>query len=209
MSRPRSARPRYALAGRFTPRLRLRGLASLALATRRPGLPREKRAGGRSVSDHRECTDRDLNPMPDGRSLRSRCVRRGSNPFAPHFRRCSDKHRRAGPFLPAGQLTPGGLKGRGTLGEPGRSRRCAPRARESDALPVTQAARDRRSLGPLARQRRVRTPQGATRPRSAASPGSPSVPRPFSPPGFDWLPGRNGPARPCLSEHRHSTVAVR
>ena len=56
------------------------------------------------------------------------------------------------------------------LGEPGRSRRPAPRARESDALPVTQAerepaapsgsrrrapttARDRRSLGPLAWRR--------------------------------------------------------
>ena len=62
------------------------------------------------------------------------------------------------------------------LGEPGRSRRYAPRARESDALPVTHAerepaapsgnrrhapttARDRRSLGPLARRRRARTPQ--------------------------------------------------
>ena len=71
-----------------------------------------------------------------------------------------------GPFLPVDRPGPGGLKGRGTLDEPGRSRRCAPRARESDALPVTQAereptapsgsrrrapttARDRRSLGPL------------------------------------------------------------
>ena len=91
-------------------------------------------------------------------------------------------HRLTSQFLPASQLTPGGLKGRGALGEPGRSRRYAPRARERDALPVTQAerepqapagsrrrapttARDRRSLGPLARQRRARTPQGATRPR--------------------------------------------
>ena len=88
-----------------------------------------------------------------------------------------------GPFPPADRPGPGGLKGRGTLGEPGRSRRYAPRVRESDALPVTQAerepaalsgsrrrapttARDRRSLSPLARQRRARTPQGATRPRS-------------------------------------------
>ena len=76
------------------------------------------------------------------------------------------------PGLLADRLGPGGLKGRGTLGEPGRSRRCAPRARESRALPVTKAARDLRSLGPLTRQRRARTPQGATRPRSAASPGS-------------------------------------
>ena len=97
--------------------------------------------------------------------------------------RCLNKHGRPEPFLPATKPNPGGLKGRGALGEPGRSRRPAPRARESDALPVTQAerepsapsgsrrrgpttARDRRSLGALARQRRARTPQGAKRPRS-------------------------------------------
>ena len=97
--------------------------------------------------------------------------------------RCSDTDRPVGPGLPIDRPGPGGLKGRGTLDEPGRSRRYAPRARESVALPVTQAereppapsgsrrrapttARDRRSLGPLARQRRARTPQGATRPRS-------------------------------------------
>ena len=85
--------------------------------------------------------------------------------------RCSDKHRRANPFLLGNQPTPGGLNGRGALGEPGRSRRPAPRARESDALPVMQATRDRRSLGPLARRGRARTPQGAKRPRSTASPG--------------------------------------
>ena len=62
--------------------------------------------------------------------------------------RCSDKDRPVGPFLPVDRPGPGGLKGRGTLDEPGRSRRPAPRARESEALPVTQA------------------PQGAMRPRS-------------------------------------------
>ena len=68
--------------------------------------------------------------------------------------RCSDADHPVDPFLPADRPGPGGLKGRGTLDEPGRSRRPAPRARESSALPVTQA------------------PQGAKRPRSAASPGS-------------------------------------
>ena len=33
-------------------------------------------------------------------------------------RRCSDEDSPVGPFLPANQLTPGGLKGRGALGEP-------------------------------------------------------------------------------------------
>ena len=77
---------------------------------------------------------------------------------------------RVGPFLLGNQSNPGGLKGRGALGEPGRSRRYAPRVRESDALPVMQVereptapsssrrrapttARDRRSLGPLAWRR--------------------------------------------------------
>ena len=91
-------------------------------------------------------------------------------------RRCLDKHRPTSRFLPATKPNPGGLKGRGTLGEPRRSRRPAPRAREGNALPVKQAerepaapsssrrrapttARDRRSLGPLARRRRARTLQ--------------------------------------------------
>ena len=64
---------------------------------------------------------------------------------------------RASPFqstrLPGDPpAVPGGLKGRAALG----------------GAPIPQAARDRRSLGPLARQRRARTPQGATRPRRAA-----------------------------------------
>ena len=56
-----------------------------------------------------------------------------------------------GRILPADRPGPGGLNGRGALGEPGRSRRCAPRARESDALPVTQAARE--PAAPSARSR--------------------------------------------------------
>ena len=40
--------------------------------------------------------------------------------FRETVRRCSNKHRRAGPFLPGNHPDPGGLKGRGALGEPGR-----------------------------------------------------------------------------------------
>ena len=79
--------------------------------------------------------------------------------------RCLNKHGRAGPFLPVTKPTPSGLKGRGALGEPGRSRRPAPRARESDALPVTHAERE-----PAA-------PSGSRR-RAPTTAKGPAVPRP-------------------------------
>ena len=92
-----------------------------------------------------------------------------------------------GPVLPADRPSFSGLKRRGALGEPGRSRRCAPRARESDALPVTQAEREplapsgsRRRAPTTERDRRslrqsgiARRPQGSLRlprPARAASP---------------------------------------
>ena len=43
--------------------------------------------------------------------------------------------------------------------------------------------------------------------RCLRRPGSPRVPRPFSPPGVSWPAGRNGPARRCLSEHRRKCGA--
>ena len=83
----------------------------------------------------------------------------------PILRRCSDTNRPISLFLPGNQLTLGGLKGRGALGEPRRSRRRAPRARESDALPVTQAERE------------PQAPSGSRR-RAPTTAKGPPVPRP-------------------------------
>ena len=53
----------------------------------------------------------------------------------------SDKHRPAGQFLPANQLNPGGLKGRGALGEPRRRKHCrAQRARSAQRAAGVESA---------------------------------------------------------------------
>ena len=55
--------------------------------------------------------------------------------------RCSDKHRRAGPFLPGNHPDPGGLKGRGALGEPGRRKHHRERSdRGAQRVPGVESA---------------------------------------------------------------------
>ena len=77
--------------------------------------------------------------------------------------------------------------GRGTGGPSRSSAHGADCLRELRSLSayVTGRAKLSRARGAQRRERR----------------GSPRAPRPFSPPGFSRSPGRNGPARRCLSEH--------
>jgi len=61
-------------------------------------------------------------------------------------RRCSDKHRRASLFLPGNQPNPGGLKGRGALGDPRRRKHCRPPRGRSASFGRSKIFRDHENL---------------------------------------------------------------